>query len=104
MDKNTIQVAIYVIGAFIGGGSLASWYWSNQAEQDHEHAETTLAFTIRDKQDDCNERINQIKHDYLQEQINQNDEGSRRRDNRQEGTKIVTDEPLKFEEQTGDDN
>ena len=99
MDRNTIQIAIWVIVAFTAGGSLSSWYWSNQADRDKETALTTLAFTVRDAEMACNEQINRIKHAALQHQIEENDEASRRRDNRQEGVKITTDEPLKFEQE-----
>ena len=90
-----IQVALYVIAAFsvgaISAGGLTSWYWTTTTA-------TTRAFIVDGLEDDCREQINQILHKGLQQQIYENDEAARRRDKRQEGVKIITDEPLKFEQ------
>ena len=78
MDRNTITIAIYVIGAFIGGGSLALFYSAGQTQ-----------FLIRDMEMSCDTQIEAMIHEELQHmiednraEIDENDDAARRRDKR----------------------
>ncbi len=95
MDRNTIQVAIYVIGAFVGGASLALFYSNGQE-----------AFLVRDLEQACIQTVNILKHEamahemeHMRGEIGEVDAASRRRDAKATGLSVsIIDEPEQHEQ------